>query len=208
MEAIAPICNFQERIPSELLRYSKSKDTSSSRARMHKHASTLTMTAGQTSEKPGDDRCSSQQHGSAVDVTAIPRVGSQLSKHQDAIQEESVDINKESRAKVGLYKSNLQIAEPSEKNLTSGIQGYDIASSHRNTPFEIASQHSKTSRMKVIQNTWRVLVEKIKDFIEQSTATGQTLEALDIKGPQSVPGYCYYNNQANLEAFLIDKLGQ
>ena len=46
MEAIAPICNFQERIPSELLRYSKSKDTSSSRARINKHASTLTMTAG------------------------------------------------------------------------------------------------------------------------------------------------------------------
>ena len=53
-----------------------------------------------------------------------------------------------------------------------------------------------------------MLLDKIKDFIEQSTATGQTLENLDIKGPQSVPGYCYYNNQVNLEAFLIDKLGQ
>ena len=98
-------------------------------------------------------------------MQALARVDSQLSKHgQQATAAAEQAIKNDSR--LGLYKSNMQIAEPSEKNLASAIHGYDMASSQRNTAFEMVSQHSKTSRVKQLQTTWRLLCDKIKDLIE------------------------------------------
>lgn len=107
------------------------------------------------------------------------------------------------------------MSEPGATALTAGAadgaeiqsaQGYDVISQARTNAFDHPSVLSKGSRIKrKIINQLRELMDSIKD---EQDFMADTAQSTGGEGPQSVPNTSYPPPNAQLEAFLAERLSQ